>query len=318
MCASLRPATAARAANAGTHVRMSQPPAKADAAGTAKFLVVPLAFAWGFTWIATAVALEEVPLWTLRFVGTGLGAAALFAAAALTGVGLRIPRGERVHVIITGFFNVAMFNVMAAMAQMTGATSRAIIVTYSMPIWAAVFSRVMLNERLNGVRRFALALCIAGLSILVWPQFVQGLSPSLFLALGCALSWAFASVYLKWAKVKLAPLANAAWQLTVGTGFITIGMLVFDHYPRLWPMHLNSVLAIIYLGLIGVGLAHFLWWSIIGKLSPVTASIGSLLVPVVGVTASMTFLGEWPTIPDFIGFALIFAAAASVLLLPTR
>ena len=64
----------------------------------------------------------------------------------------------------------------------------------------------------------------------------------------------------------------------------------------------------------GVGLAHFLWWAIVNKLPTVTASIGSLLVPVVGVTASTILLGERPTLTDMFGFALVFAAAACVLL----
>lgn len=53
-----------------------------------------------------------------------------------------------------------------------------------------------------------------------------------------------------------------------------------------------------------------------GRLSPLTASIGALLVPVVGVSASIVLLGERPTLADGIGFVLIFAAAASVLLRP--
>ena len=64
------------------------------------------------------------------------------------------------------------------------------------------------------------------------------------------------------------------------------------------------------------GLAHFLWWSIVGRLPTVTASLGSLLVPVIGVTASTIVLGERLTVPDIIGFAMIFAAAACVLLQP--
>ncbi len=47
-----------------------------------------------------------------------------------------------------------------------------------------------------------------------------------------------------------------------------------------------------------------------------TASIGALLVPVVGVIASVIILGERPTAPDIIGFVLIFSAAACVLLQP--
>ncbi len=72
----------------------------------------------------------------------------------------------------------------------------------------------------------------------------------------------------------------------------------------------------LFVGVIGVGLAHFLWWSIISRLPAITASLGSLLVPVIGVTASVIFLGERLTIPDIVGFVMIFAAAACVLLQP--
>jgi drug/metabolite transporter (DMT)-like permease len=39
-------------------------------------------------------------------------------------------------------------------------------------------------------------------------------------------------------------------------------------------------------------------------------------VPVVGITASALLLGERPTANDIVGFALVFAAAACVLLQP--
>ena len=109
-------------------------------------------------------------------------------------------------------------------------------------------------------------------------------------------------------------MANAAWQLLFGFLFITAGMLVFEHGPRLWPLHGNSILAVLYVGVMGVGFAHFLWWSIVDRLPTITASLGALLVPVIGVTASAILLGERPTMPDVIGFVLIFAAAACVLL----
>ncbi len=44
---------------------------KQDLAATAKLLVVLLAFAWGFNWIAAAVALREISPWSLRFAGSG-------------------------------------------------------------------------------------------------------------------------------------------------------------------------------------------------------------------------------------------------------
>jgi drug/metabolite transporter (DMT)-like permease len=291
-----------------------------SAAGSARLLVLLLAFAWGLNWIAAAIALPEVPPWSLRFAGSGIGALTLFSAALLTGHDLHVPPGERIHVIVAGFFNVVMFQILSAFAQLEGATSRAIIIAYSMPIWATMLSRLLLRERLNGVRWLALALCVSGLTILIWPLVAGGaggVPRAVFFALGCAFSWAFATVYVKWMKVSVAPLANAAWQLLFGFCFIAVGTFAFDGYPRLWPVHTDALLAVLYVGLLGVGLAHFLWWSIVGKLSPVTASIGALLSPVVGVSASAIVLGERLSVPDIVGFALIFAAAACVLLQPT-
>lgn len=289
---------------------------KNSAASTAKLLVVLLAFAWGLSWIAAAVALREVAPWSLRFAGAGIGAAVLFTAALITGHRLRVPPGEHLHVMVAGFFNVAAFQILAGFAQLTGATSLAIIITYSMPIWATILSCAVLGEKLNAIRILALALCVAGLTILVWPLFANGIPPYVFYSLGCALGWAFATVYIKWAKVTIEPLANAAWQLLFGFLFIAAGTFVFEGYPHLWPIHSETILAVLYIGIFGVGIAHFLWWSIVGRLPAITASLGSLLVPVIGVSASAIILGERLTVPDIVGFAMIFAAAACVLLQP--
>ncbi len=290
---------------------------QADAAGGARLLVVLLAFAWGLNWIGAAIALPQVPPWSLRFAGSGIGALTLFGAALLAGRDLRVPHGERRHVMVAGFFNVAVFQILSAFAQLNGATFRVIIIVYSMPIWATIMGRLVLGEKLNATRLFAFGLCIAGLGILVWPLLAgDSLPRSVVYSLGCAFSWAFATVYIKKVKVTVEPITNAAWQLLFGFCFIAAGMFAFDGYPRLWPIGTDALFAVLYVGIFGVGLAHFLWWSIVGKLPTITASIGSLLVPVIGVTASTIFLGERPGVPDIVGFALIFAAAACVLLQP--
>jgi drug/metabolite transporter (DMT)-like permease len=185
-----------------------------------------------------------------------------------------------------------------------------------MPIWSTALAWLVLGERLDKARVLALALCIGGLAILVWPLFAAGLPLGVFFALGSAFRWTIANVYIKWAQLDVDPLTNAAWQLTFGTALIMVGMLIFEGYPRIWPLHTISIIAILFIGLFGTGLAHFLWWTIVGKLPTITASIGALLVPVIGVTASTILLGERPTTTDIIGFVLIFAAAACVLLQP--
>ena len=150
----------------------------------------------------------------------------------------------------------------------------------------------------------------------MWPLLVNGVPASVLLSLACALSWAFATVYVKWMKMTVPALANAAWQLLFGFLFIAAGTFAFEDAPHLFGLHTSSLLAILYIGVFGVGLAHFLWWAIVGRLPTVTAAIGSLLVPVIGVVASSLVLHEQPTVNDIIGFLLIFLAAACVLLAP--
>jgi drug/metabolite transporter (DMT)-like permease len=295
---------------------MSELKMKGDAAATARLLVVLLAFAWGFNWIAAAIALREMSPWSLRVAGTGIGAVTLFFAAIVSGHDLKVPRSEYIYIMVAGFLNVAAFQILSSFAQLTGATMRAIIITYSMPIWTAVLSWLFLGERLNRIRWLAFVLCVVGLMILVWPLFAAGLPLFVFYSLGCAWSWSIATVYIKWARVTVEPLANAAWQLLFGLSFITVGSFIAEGHPHLWPLRNESIMAILFVGLFGVGLAHFLWWSIVGRLPTTTASLGSLLVPVIGVSASVVLLGEQVTAPDVVGFAMIFAAAACVLLQP--
>jgi drug/metabolite transporter (DMT)-like permease len=288
-----------------------------DATGSAKLLVVIMGLGWGFNWIAARFILQALPPWTMRAVGIGLGDLTLFTAAAIAGVSLAVPRGERVKILIAGFFNVLIFNVCSAYAQIYGTTSRAIVIAYSMPIWSALLAHFVLREKLSGVKLGALALCATGLAILIWPLARGGFPLGALFALGCAWTWAAGTVYLKWAKIRAATLASAAWQLLSGGLMLTAGMLVFEGLPHLWPLPPHVVAWIAYNGLIGMGLAYFLWFVVIDRLPTTTASLGSLLVPVVGVIGSAWLVGERPSLYDATGFACIFAAAASVLLQPT-
>ena len=287
-----------------------------DRAAGAKLMVLVVGLAWGFNWVAGRIILTALPPWTMRMVGIGLGTLTLFAAAAIWRVRLTVPRAEAVKILIAGFFNVAVFNVCSAYAQVYGTTSRAIVIAYSMPIWAALLARVVLKEKLSAVKLVALALCAAGLTILIWPLARRGLPLGALLALGCAWSWATGTIYLKWADIRAPTLAAAAWQLLFGWLMLAAGMLYFEGLPQLWPLPAPIIGWIAYNGLIGMGMAYFLWFVVVDRLPASTATLGALLTPVVGVIGSAVVVGERPDMFDIIGFALIFAAAASVLLQP--
>lgn len=291
-------------------------PATGGVSTGARLLVVLMGVAWGMNWIATRVILEALSPWSLRVVGIGLGALVLMIAAAVSRTNLSVPRGAWLKLTIAAFFNVGIFNVCSAYSQVYGTTSRAVVIAYSMPIWASVLAWFVLKEKLTGVKLAALALCALGLVILIGPLFEQGLPLGALFALACAWFWAAGTIYLKAAQIPIPTLAATAWQLLLGWLMIVAGMLVFYGLPQPSPVPTATLIWIGYNGLIGMGLIYFVWFVVVDKLPTMTASIGTLLVPVVGVIGSAVINGERPNLTDTIGFALIFAAAATVLLQP--
>ena len=285
-----------------------------DDATKAKLLLVLLSLCWGLSWPAQRIALYELTPWTVRGLGFSIGAVCLFALAKLQGSRLAVPRRrDWLHIGIASLFNVVAFGLFSTFAQLDATTSRVIIVNYSMPIWASLMAWLVLRERLNTSATIGLVLCVAGLTVLVYPVAAVRTPVGLWLALGCALSWAAGTVYMKWAQIKGDLLVITAWQIAIGAVVLIVGSVIFQGWPTIEPLRLETWLALVFTGFLGTGLGYFLWFHIIGKLPTATASLGSLANPVVGIIGSALLLGERPTAADIIGFALIFAAAACVL-----
>jgi drug/metabolite transporter (DMT)-like permease len=296
------------------------PPQSAFTEATkAKLLLMLLALCWGLTWPAQKIALDELSPWKARLFGFAIGAACLIALCKVQGRPLAVPnRRDRIHILFASLFNVAAFGLFSTFAQLEATTSRVIIINYSMPIWGSLLAWLVLRERLTLYTTIGLVLCAAGLSVLVYPVASVQTPVGLWLALGCALSWAAGTVYMKWARIEGDLLAITAWQIAIGVAVLGAGSLIFEGAPVIQPLKLETWIAIVFCGMFGTGLGYFLWYHIIGKLSTATASLGSLANPVVGIVGSVILLGERPTTADIIGFALILAAAVCVLLAPAQ
>jgi drug/metabolite transporter (DMT)-like permease len=287
-----------------------------NSTASARLLVIAMGFGWGFNWIAARYILPYVPPWSMRALGIGLGALTLFAIARIGRIRLAVPKDQWIHIAAASVLNVLLFNVCSAYAQVFGTTSRAVVIAYSMPIWSAFLAWLVLKDKFDTTRVIALALCAAGLAVLIGPLAIHGLPLGALFALGCAWLWAGGTIYLKWANIRATSIAITMWQLIAGWIGLAIGALWFDGLPHYGSLPADVIGWIAYNGILGMGVSYFLWFMIVERLPAMTASIGSLLVPVIGVTASTLLLGERPTTADITGFALIFAAAACVLLRP--
>jgi drug/metabolite transporter (DMT)-like permease len=285
---------------------------------TAKLMLVLLSFLWGLTWPAMRVALGEIPVFSMRTVSLGLGALTLVIVVAAQRRNFMMPNATAwAHVFVAATLNIVGFSLLSSFALLQAATSRVAILAYTMPIWAALFAWLVLGERFNRARIVALALCVAGMAVLIAPLAGAGIPIGLLLALGTGISWAAGTVYLKWARIDADPIVVAAWQLVTGFLVVVIALAFIEGGLHLTQAHFPAVFGMVFTGWVGSGVAYFLWFKIVGRLPAMTASLGILSVPMIGVISTVALLGEWPTVPDVAGFALIFAASACVLL-PSR
>jgi drug/metabolite transporter (DMT)-like permease len=274
-----------------------------------RFLLLVVAVVWGLNWVSVKFALHGVSIWTFRTISFGGGALILMLAARWMGVSLRVEKTvDRLHLAVAGLFSTVGFGVLSAFAILNTSAGRSAICAYTMPIWVTLLGRVVLGERLTALRMVSLVLGSAGLVVLLWPLVATGLPIGAIAAIGSAISWAIGTVYQKWANVTAHPLAIAVWQLVAGAAAAAIGVLFAGIGP--WtPVGALSLAALVYTTVGGTAIAYLLWFQIVERLPAGTAGLGTLLVPVVGVIASVALLGERPTNADLVGFVLIFIAA---------
>jgi drug/metabolite transporter (DMT)-like permease len=263
---------------------------------------------WGLNWPAVKIALAGFSPWTLRAVGLGLGALLLAGLAVLLRRPLSVPRGHRVALLIGAALSVAGFNICAVFAQLAMPTSRAAILTFTMPFWAALFAALFAGERIDRLRGFALMCGGVGLILLTepyWPALASGaVPPGLVYVLGAAISWAAGTVYTKRRGLPGDPLGLSAWQLGVGAGFAALGVLLFEE-PRIDLSSAPVAGAFIYHVVLALALAYFLWFELLKRVPSGTAALGTLLIPVFALLGSMLVLGERPAPTDYLGFGFI-------------
>lgn len=297
------------------------------------WLAVPLlALIWGLNWPAVRAVLSWWSPWMLRLLGMGIGAVLLFALARQRGVSLRINRDQWSRLTVSALLTIAGFNLCTAFAQLSGSTSRAAIVTFTMPVWAILFARFALGEPLDRRRITALLSGISGLALLSAPLWAKGSETSsntlagVLFALGAGVSWAAGTVFVKRFPIAAPPLASTAWQLAIGAAVSTLGgvtaaaiegrSIVDTFLTGLDPPFTTGMftLALAFHIVLACALAYLIWFDIVSRLPAGIAALATLLIPVVGTIGAMLLLGERPSALDLVGFVLIIAAAATALL----
>jgi drug/metabolite transporter (DMT)-like permease len=272
---------------------------------------------WGTNWPAMKVVLAELPVATFRTICCAFGGIALLALARVAGERVSVPRGDRLPLVWVSLFNITGWHIGTGVALLFIPAGRASIIAFTMPVWAALLAQPMLGERLTPQKLLGLALGLAGLAILIAPEFDRFLAAPLgvLAVLGAAMSWALGTILMKRHRWTISSAQLSGWQLLVGGLPIFIATpFLDDPVAAILGMSVKAALTLLFVLGVAMVFAQWTWVRLVRVLPASIAAIGSMAVPVVGVLSSALLIGEGLGAPELASLALVVAAIALVLI----
>ena len=268
---------------------------------------------WGFTWPVLKYLLGELPPLTLRGSSGVVGAGLLALLAILRGQSLRVPAKLLPRLVVAATLNVACWMVLMGLALVWLPAGEAVLIAYTMPIWASILAWPILGERPNLLRVISLAMAFAGLAAIMGGNgFAGSLEklPGIVMALGGAFGFAVGTVLAKKLPLNLPPLSAAAWQIGIGSLPVAIVGLLIEKAD--WAA-LSSFdwMLLTYAIVVQFCVAYVSWFAALARLPASVAAIGTMAVPVIGVVTAALALHE-PLGPGQIA-ALVFTLAGVAL-----
>lgn len=197
---------------------------------------------------------------------------------------IQIAREDWKYFFIVGMLGyfITIFLVQQGIS-LTGASTAALINAMT-PISVTIFACILLREALTPTKIICLILAILGAVVITSDSGGQRETLGIILVLLSVLAWGIASVYMRMLTSKYPPILVTAYGTLLGLIFhIPVGIVTAVNAEEL-PFSLKNILVLLYLGLIGSGLAQFTWTA---SLSIIPASICSLFYPLQSIFAAM-------------------------------
>jgi drug/metabolite transporter (DMT)-like permease len=257
-------------------------------------LLAVTSIGWGLNFPIMKQLLTEWPPLSSRGLSGIVGAGALALFALLQRQSLAVPRKMRLRLVLVSLLTISSWVAFMGLALVWLDAREAAVLAISVPVWVALLAWPILGERLSPVRAIALLVALGGIFILIGGNSIDagiGKLPGLLMALVGAICVGLGTVLTKHFPLEMAPLPLAAWQIGIGCLPVAIVGLAIEQ-PALAALSAVGWASMIYLTLIQFCLCYVCWFAALERLPAATASIGTLLVPVVGVLSAAAILHE--------------------------
>ena len=259
----------------------------------ALFLLAAMTLVWGTNWPLFSYAVREVSVWTFRAVAmTGAGLL-LLAIARLRGDALRIPRRYWPTVAVSTFFYLILWNITSTYSAILIPSGQAAVLGFTMPLWSALITWLVLGERIAARLLLAIALGAAGVALLMVPSFSAYANAPLGFGLGIvsAIGWAIGTLILKRGDVAVPVLVLTGWQLLLGAAPVAVVAAVLGDQQWFVPSW-QTIAVITWITVIPMCIGNVCWNAIVYLLPANIAGLSSVMVPVVAMVSGALVLSE--------------------------
>ena len=227
----------------------------------------------------------------------------------------RLNGNSLVWIALVGILHISYSNAVVQIAIAHLGAGVSCVLNYTMPIFVAILSYVVLKEKFSFLKSFGIGTAFIGLFIIMNFR-MEGELSMMFLALSGALSWAVANLIIKTKLGGLDKLAHTTLQLGFGTFFLIIySCIVVESLP---VFNLTSILCLLYNGVLASALCFVLWSFVVDVMDPSALAVSSMLTPLIGVLGGVVFLSERFSSRMVLGMALLLFGVFLVQLVVRR
>jgi drug/metabolite transporter (DMT)-like permease len=263
---------------------------------------------WASNWPLMRLALahtEPVVFASMRMVGSVAVLAPVLAV-------LRRPllpiATERLSLFWVGLFQVTGFLVFSIIGLAIVAPGRAIVLAYTMPLWAIPLGLGLSREVMSPLKLAGATVGFAGLIVFMNPALVdwtdlREVTGNLFLLLA-AICWAIGSCLYARRQWRSSFWAQTFWQLAAGALTIVVPVAILEpDWSVQWTPGFLAILA--YNWIVTTALGYYLWNKVLATMSPAVAGQVLTLTPISGFLLSTLIFGGAITLDIVAGILLI-------------
>jgi drug/metabolite transporter (DMT)-like permease len=258
-------------------------------------MLLALAAIWGASFLFFAIALRELPVFTIVFFRVSLAALALWIILLVTRTPIVAQPAMWQNFALMGLLNNVLPFSLIVWGQQEVAPGLAAILNATTPFFTVLIANwTLADERMTALKLSGALVGLAGVGAMMGTDAIATLGQSIWHQLAIVLAavcYGTTSVFGR-RFGGLPPLMTAAGQLTCSTLMLLLPMLLIDQPWRLGVPSSDVIGSILALSLLCTAIAYVLFFTILKRAGATNIALVTFLVPISAVILGAAVVGE--------------------------